>query len=320
MKRTTRLVLPLALVALVLWPRPAMAQVCAFSIDSLSFGNIDVTTNVAFTTSGTYAAACSGILLAAVRTCPNVGAGTGGGAASGDPRYLTSGSAQLEFNLYSDGGHSTVWGSRLWAGAAPTTDIGLVLLGKGDTSRTMFARIPPGQQAVPPGTYTTSFAGHTAINYDAYTLILPPNCATLSAPTGTAPFTVTATVVPTCSVSATLLDFGNAGVLTSNIDSSNSLSVTCTNTTSYSVALDGGTSGASDPTQRKMKKGAEAITYGLYQNFSRTQPWGSSKGSNTVAGTGTGFAQTYTVYGRVPPQNTPSPGTFTDTILVTISY
>ena len=41
---------------------------------------------------------------------------------------------------------------------------------------------------------------------------------------------------------------------------------------------------------------------------------------NTMAGTGSGLAQIFSVYGRVPAQNTPSPGTYSDTVVLTISY
>src|SRR5439155_3512528 len=128
----------------------------------------DVTANTAATTSGTYTATCSAILQVGVRTCPNVGAGTGGGDASGQPRYLTSGGNQLQYNLYSDAAFTTVWGSRLWTGSAPPTDITLIVLGSGSASRTMYARIPAGQQAVAPGVYTSSFSGHTSIAYQGY--------------------------------------------------------------------------------------------------------------------------------------------------------
>jgi spore coat protein U-like protein len=299
----------------------ARAQTCSFSIDNLNFGNIDVTANVATTTSGTYSASCSLILTPALRTCPNVGAGTSGGNASGDPRYITSGSNQLHYNLYSDAAYTTVWGSRLWVGSAPPTGITTVTLSNGSTSRTMFARVPAGQQAVPPGTYTSSFTGDTAITYQSYVpLIGPPSCANLASPSGTAPFTVTATVIGSCSVSATTLDFGSTGVLHANVDSSNTLSVTCSNTVPYSISLNGGLSGAGDPTQRKMTRSSETVTYGLYQNAARSLPWGSTIGTNTVSGTGSGFAQAFTVYGRVPPQATPSPGTYTDTIVITVAY
>ena len=88
----------------------------------------------------------------------------------------------------------------------------------------------------------------------------------------------------------------------------------------YTVALNGGNDAATDPTLRKMSKGAEKITYGLYRDAARTQPWGSTSGTNTVAGTGSGLAQSLTVYGRVPVQATPSPGAYADTIVVTLTY
>jgi spore coat protein U-like protein len=69
-----------------------------------------------------------------------------------------------------------------------------------------------------------------------------------------------------------------------------------------------------------MAKGAEIITYGLYRDTARTLPWGSTSGTNTVGGTGTGSNQALSVYGRVASQNTPSPGTYTDSVVVTVTY
>jgi len=48
--------------------------------------------------------------------------------------------------------------------------------------------------------------------------------------------------------------------------------------------------------------------------------WGNTIGTNTVASTGTGAAQSFTVYGRIPSQTTPAPATYTDTITVTVTY
>ena len=98
------------------------------------------------------------------------------------------------------------------------------------------------------------------------------------------------------------------------------MSVVCTRDAAYTVALNGGVSGASDPTQRKMTKASEFILYGLYRDGARTLPWGDAQGINTAAGTGSGSTQNHTVYGRVPAQATPSPGTYTDTIVVTVTY
>lgn len=70
-----------------------------------------------------------------------------------------------------------------------------------------------------------------------------------------------------------------------------------------------------------MKKGAETVTYGLYQDGARTLPWGSGAvPGEAVPGTATGLAQNLVVYGRVAPQTTPSPGAYTDTVVVTVTY
>jgi spore coat protein U-like protein len=103
-------------------------------------------------------------------------------------------------------------------------------------------------------------------------------------------------------------------------DAITTLSPTCTNGTPYNIGLDGGLSGATDPTQRKMKKAAEFVLYWLYQNFARSLPWGNTLGMNTLTAIGTGLAQPATVYGRIAPQATPSPGTYNDTIVVTVTY
>ena len=88
----------------------------------------------------------------------------------------------------------------------------------------------------------------------------------------------------------------------------------------YSAALNGGNSAATDPTKRKMSKASETITYGLYRDSARSLPWGSTAGTDTVSGTGTGSNQLFTVYGRVAAQTTPSPGLYTDSVILTLTY
>ncbi len=51
----------------------------------------------------------------------------------------------------------------------------------------------------------------------------------------------------------------------------------------------------------------------------RTAPWFTDAG-NVATGSGTGNGQSLTVYGRVPVQTTPVAGTYTDTVVVTITY
>jgi spore coat protein U-like protein len=301
---------------------PALAQSCSFTISDLNFGSINLAANTSFTITATYSASCTGTANTTVRTCPNIDVGSGG-STSGNPRFLLNGVTQLNFNLYQDGAYSSVWGSNLWgfAGsyASPTIDVAIDGIGNGNASQTVYGRISAGQPTLPAGLYSSSFAGaQTSVAY-AYSTV--GTCATIgTSHATTAPFTVTATNTTNCSVSASTLNFGSAGVLRAALDGTSSITVTCTSAAPYTVALNGGLSGATNPTQRKLSQASATITYGLYQDFARAVPWGDSVGVNTMAGTGSGLAQTLTVYGRVPAQNTPSPGTYSDTVVLTISY
>jgi spore coat protein U-like protein len=116
------------------------------------------------------------------------------------------------------------------------------------------------------------------------------------------------------------LSFGTIGGLMSPVDAEAPLSLTCSNGGSYAVALDGGQSAATDPTQRRMTKSGNVLFYGLYRDSARQQPWGSDTGINTRTGTGTGLTQSLSVYGRIPVQAMAPPGTYQDVIVATVSY
>lgn len=143
--------------------------------------------------------------------------------------------------------------------------------------------------------------------------------------TSSGTFPVNATVISSCNVSGTLLNFGAALdplAAAVPVDASSTLTVTCTNTTPYTVALDAGThAGSSSFAGRSMKNGSYSMGYQLYVNSGRSTVWGDGTGgSSTASGVGTGSAQSITVYGRVPSLTGAVPGTYTDTITVTVTY
>ena len=47
---------------------------------------------------------------------------------------------------------------------------------------------------------------------------------------------------------------------------------------------------------------------------------GNTIGIDTVSATGTGMTQSLSIYGRVPPQATPRPGAYADTVTMTVTY
>lgn len=134
-------------------------------------------------------------------------------------------------------------------------------------------------------------------------------------------FTVSATVLATCDITANDLAFGNYNpIAAAHLDAATTLSVTCTNGTTFNLSLDlGGGSGASTAT-RYMVSGGDTLGYTLYRNAGRTQLWGQTIGTNTLAGTGTGSAATIDLYGRVPMQQASPAGAYSDTITVTVTW
>jgi len=304
--------------ALCVWglARPASAASCSFSISTLDFGTVDTLSGAAVDATATLSINCTNVVLGHVRVCPNIGAGSGG--ATGSVRHMRNASnAPLDYTMSTDVGAAVLWGSieQALLGTPPTIDINTSLFGSVSTTRTIYGRVSGGQQTAATGNYVSTFgAADVKISYSEVALF---NCLTLSAPV-TAPFVVQAVVPDNCLISAQTVDFGSHGVLASNLDATGAVSVTCTQGTAWSVALNDGQTGTG-PTGRRMVLGASYVTYGLYRDAARAQPWGATMGL-TQGGTGSGLAQNLTVYGRVGPQATPPPGTYTDVVVATVTY
>ncbi len=149
---------------------------------------------------------------------------------------------------------------------------------------------------------------------------------TLSAPaahaaTDTTQFQVTATVVASCDVSANALAFGAYDpVAATPDDAATTISVTCTNGAGYEIGLDEGLGAGAAIAARRMQNGAEILQYGLFTDALRTQIWGETIGVDTVAAQGIGAVQVFTIYGRIPAQQSAPAGAYSDTILVTVTY
>jgi spore coat protein U-like protein len=144
-----------------------------------------------------------------------------------------------------------------------------------------------------------------------------------SAGTAVSNFGVSLAITAQCVInSTTLMNFnsGTIGVLNANNDTTGTLKVVCTNTTPFDIGLDGGTSSGGSVAQRLLINSGNTINYNLYTSNAFSTIWGNTVHTDTVASTGTGTEQTFTIYGRVPSQATPAPGTYTDLVTVTITY
>jgi spore coat protein U-like protein len=153
--------------------------------------------------------------------------------------------------------------------------------------------------------------------------ICAPSWGAFATTTTTTTFGVSLTLNADCVItSASNLDFGSSGVLSSAIDNTSSIGVQCTDTTPYNIGLDAGTATGATVTTRQMTGTVNGalVNYALYSNPGMTTNWGNTVGTDTVSATGNGAVQTYPVYGVVPAQTTPAPDSYADTITVTVTY
>lgn len=303
--------------------RTARAQVsCTSSGPSLNLGTINPYSGYPYSTSGNVVVACtnSGSARRDVYVCLSVGVGTGGTTASN--RTLVSGANKLPIRITSLDPPTQV-GTGTAYPMSGTLSFGL---DPGQTFGPTFPltiTVPAPGSAPPPGPYTSSFSGVDAQIF--YTSVAsgaagPNGCTGLMAgtkQTAQADFSVSGTVPAQCTVSAGGLAFPTRSVLSGATTATATVTVTCNAAVPVTVALDNGATG-SGPTARRMRSGANAITYGIYRDAGMTQPWGSTAGTDTASlpnGTGT-----LTAYGRVPAQTGPAPGSYSDVVNVTITY
>lgn len=124
-----------------------------------------------------------------------------------------------------------------------------------------------------------------------------------------------------CTVAATPVAFGvYLPSSASPTDATGSVRVACTNFIGgYTIAL--GSGGGSIPA-RRMASGNATLQYQLYTTAARTAVWGNgTAGGVVVPGSCLTLCdQTYTVYGRIPARQSPRPGTYADTITVTVTF
>jgi spore coat protein U-like protein len=315
-----RLIFVVALCALLgLMPRHASAQTCSATPSALSFPNVSPIALSPVAATGSILVQCTWpavTLLPSVQVCLNMG-----GAAT---RTMLNGGSALQYGLYSDMGHSTGWGS-----SPSGTPISLIL-NKPATGVTASATVSyyglvaSNQPTVPTtGNANTVYAeldSQLTVNY-AFYLLLSPGCAGATTSTAGAAFNVTATVTNNCLISATGVAFTSSGVLKSALSASGAITARCTNGDAFRIALNGGSSGNVSQRQMQRSGGGGAVNYQLYTDSNHTTAWGDGNSGTTMAtGTGTGNPVSISVYGLVPPQSTPMPGSYSDTITATISF
>jgi spore coat protein U-like protein len=137
-------------------------------------------------------------------------------------------------------------------------------------------------------------------------------------------FLVTATVSPTCTMSAiTALAFGSYNFASTNPTTQNTIiTYECTTgvSSTANIGLNAGNAPGATTSTRKMQNGVNTLAYGLYSDSAYKNNWGNNQGVDTVPIIADGTQHTVTVYGSVPVNQAVPSGSYTDTITATITF
>lgn len=119
----------------------------------------------------------------------------------------------------------------------------------------------------------------------------------------------------------TALTFGNYSVFsTGNTKTSTSFTLRCTPNTTGTLTLSRGGSGSFSP--RRMSGPGGTPAYNIYLDPNGQYVWGDASGATYDVYNGTAGNKDFTdlMYGIAPPGSDLSPGTYSDTVMATLSY
>ena len=320
--RSIRRLLACGLFACLWWAGSAHAIDCTVTMSDIEFGDVNVLDTTPVSVNGEVKVECTDMTTKFARVCLSFGSPGGGTVASRTMAGPTA--TPLSYNIYQNASHTTPWGSVYLAPAQPrSVTMQADAFGMDTATVTYYGYMLQPQPAVPAGSYAAIYTtADTNMNVQGY-VSTPPACST-SMPQGTPwAFTVRATVISDCNITATNIDFGQIGLTSGQVSANGNIGVTCSAGTAYTISLNNGTAAGATAGARKMTRdgGTETLTYGLYIDPTHNIAWGDGTGGATVMmGTGDGVAHQFPVYGMVPPQPGAAPGVYRDTIIVTITY
>ena len=251
------------------------------------------------------------------------------------PRYMSINgpgtSPRLAFTMTQN---NTLWGTRNGSGSeynSKPLPIAARSTITGQTSITFSLVSDPSNVNATPGVYTSNFldTGNTTLRYEDNDLAHPTgDCTTGIQIPVRFPFTVQATVIPSCSVtSASDVNLGSHSASKKSITGNNpsAINVTCTKGTPYTIGLmpsnkrvDGagvmsGTGGNTDKIAYQLRS-----TTGI-----AGQIWGNTATSTTlgngVLGKINGVNQSYPVYVTVPSADF-KPDDYSDKVTIQLNY
>ncbi|MEG1038289.1 MAG: spore coat U domain-containing protein [Pseudomonas sp.] len=176
------------------------------------------------------------------------------------------------------------------------------------------------------GLYQETFVVEWDINY-CYGLSVINVCLGRQVLKQTTNLTVSLTVTNDCQITTPAISFGSAPVISGFAAVNQSVSLSCTKGSSYTVGLDDGQNAAAG--RRRMKSAnADFLAYDIFKSAG-SQRWGALSSArrassdadiNPGAGTGTG-SQVFNYNARIySDQSTPPAGTYLDNVILDVQF
>lgn len=318
----------LIMLLLLAWPTASVwAQSCQVTRSpSIDFGNVSLTANTTATAS--LVVTCQGppVFGTQITACIFPGEGLPGGVA---PRRLTNNAgALMNYDLYSNPAMTQLLGA--FGGSQPVYAISVQVGGLSQQQITfnIYARVPAGQ-VLPAAYLYENFIGNSILRYSYGSQLLPAatpeNCRDGTFPllggAGQQQFlfgSVAARVPEACLITvASDMDFGSTSRLDAPRDQASLIRMRCATDVEWTMTLNNGNNATSG--QRRMASNGNFLPYELYRDPALLIPWGDTPATG-ASDVGENEDVSFTVYGRAFPQPAPIPGSYSDTITVTLTY
>lgn len=307
------------------FPFLSQAQSCqVINVTGLDFGTVDNSINDDTQASVTVSCQPLPFISVQMTVCVFIGEGAPLGIA---PRYMSNqNGALLRYDIYANPARTQLVGA--WGGPQPIYSSSFLLQSQQLITLPLYGRIPAGQN-LPAAYLYENLPGSSMVRYSYGPLLLPAptpqNCRDGTAPllggAGIASFSlvgVRAVLANACLITtATDMDFGTSSGLASPRDQTSSIRLRCALDTPWSVTLNSGAN--ADAGNRRMASTNDFIRYDLYRDAARLNRWGDNQATG-INGLGDNTEDELTVYGRVFAQPAATPGSYSDTITVTLIY
>lgn len=273
------------------------------------------------TTSANFNFSCAGVVLALLNGTPTLKGQLQANTTGLTLKNTLNNTLQLPYQIYSNTGYSTGYASgALVVDLNGANLVGLLASGS-NTNVPIYIATTPGPN-IPAGVYTDTLQVTWTYFNICEGLIGALGLCVGVANTGTTVrnLTVSLTVSNDCTINAPPVNFGSAPLLAGFPTVSQSISLQCSRNMVYTVGLSPGSYASGG--RRRMASGTSRLAYDIFKDDNTV--WGSADTAMRAPGpapaTGTSI-QTIPYSARIyQDQANPAPGTYTDNVVVDVSF